>query len=53
MIGTFFLPILLPGVALQNGSPFLLTVEGESVIKNLVLISAGTVIAGMVEVGEG
>ncbi len=50
MIGTFLVLILLPDVAFQHGNPLLLTVEGEFVIKNLVLISAGMVIAGTVEV---
>ena len=53
MIGTFLVLILLPDVAFQDGNPLLLTVEGEFVVKNLVLISAGMVIAGTVEIGEG
>lgn len=50
MIGTFLVLVLLPDVAFQDGNPLLLTVEGEFVIKNLVLISAGMVIAATVEV---
>lgn len=50
MIGTFLVFVLQPEVAFQDGNPLLLTVEGEFVLKNLVLISAGMVIAGTVEV---
>ncbi len=50
MIGTFLVLLLLPDVAFQDANPLLLTVEGEFVIKNLILISAGMVIAGTVEV---
>jgi putative oxidoreductase len=50
MIGTFLVFLLQPEVAFQNGNPLLLTVEGEFVVKNLVLIAAGMVIAGTVEV---
>ena len=52
MIGTFLVFVLQPDVAFQDGNPLLLTVEGEFVVKNLVLISAGMVIAGTVDVGE-
>lgn len=50
MIGTFLVFVLQPEVAFQDGNPLLLTVEGEFVVKNLVLIAAGMVIAGTVEV---
>jgi uncharacterized membrane protein YkgB len=53
MIGTFLVFVLQPEVAFQDGSPLLLTVEGEFVLKNLVLIAAGMVIAGTVEVDKG
>ena len=49
MIGTFLVFVLQPDVAFQDGNPLLLTVEGEFVLKNLVLIAAGMVIAGTVE----
>jgi uncharacterized membrane protein YkgB len=49
MVGTFLVFILQPDVAFQDGNPLLLTVEGEFVAKNLVLIAAGMVIAGTVE----
>ena len=46
MAGTFFAVILSPAVFTLSGNPLLLTVEGEFVIKNIVLISAGLVIGG-------
>ena len=52
MIGTFLVFVLQPEVAFQDGNPLLLTVEGEFVVKNLVLIAAGMVIAGTVEVED-
>ncbi len=44
MAGTFLVLIVQPDVAFQNGNPLLLTVEGEFVVKNLVLLSAGLVV---------
>jgi uncharacterized membrane protein YkgB len=44
MLGTFLTFIVLPDVTFRNGNPFLLTVEGEFVVKNLVLISAALVV---------
>lgn len=52
MIGTFLVFVLQPEVAFQDGNPLLLTVEGEFVLKNLVLIAAGMVIAGTVEIED-
>jgi len=49
LAGTFLVLILRPDVAFQQGHPLLLTTEGEFVIKNLVLISAGLVVGGTVE----
>ncbi len=48
MAGTFMVLVLLPDIAFQDGNPFKLTVEGEFVIKNLVLLSAGLVVGSMV-----
>lgn len=48
MAGTFLVLVLQPDVAFQDGNPFLLTVEGEFVIKNLVLLSAGMVVGATV-----
>ncbi|MBA2427312.1 MAG: DoxX family membrane protein [Actinobacteria bacterium] len=44
MAGTFLVLVLQPDVAFQGGNPLLLTTEGEFVIKNLVLLSAGLVL---------
>lgn len=48
MAGTFLVLLVQPGVAFQDGNPLLLTVEGEFVIKNLVLLAAGMVIGSRV-----
>jgi uncharacterized membrane protein YkgB len=44
MIGTFLVLVLLPDVAFRDGNPLLLTVEGEFVVKNLVLLSGALVV---------
>ena len=48
MVGTFLVLVLLPEVSFQGGNPLLLTVEGEFVVKNLVLLSAGMVVGATV-----
>jgi uncharacterized membrane protein YkgB len=48
MAGTFLVLVTQPGDAFQSGNPLLLTVEGEFVIKNLVLIAAGLVIGSTI-----
>ena len=48
MVGTFLVLVLLPEVSFQDGNPLLLTVEGEFVVKNLVLLSAGMVVGATV-----
>jgi uncharacterized membrane protein YkgB len=48
MLGTFLVLVLLPEVSFQDGNVFKLTVEGEFVIKNLVLLSAGLVVGATV-----
>ena len=54
MIGTFLVLVLLPDVAFRDGNPLLLTVEGEFVIKNLVLASAALVIGSrLAPLGRG
>ncbi len=45
LAGTFLVLVLQPQVAFQHGNPLLLTTEGEFVVKNVVLISAGIVLA--------
>jgi putative oxidoreductase len=44
MVGTFLTFLVLPEVTFHDGNPLLLTVEGEFVVKNLVLISAAMVV---------
>jgi len=54
MAGTFMVLVLLPEVAFRDGNPLLLTVEGEFVVKNLVLLSAALVIGSrLAPLGEG
>lgn len=48
MLGTFLVLILLPEVSFEDGNILLLTVEGEFVVKNLVLLSAGMVVGATV-----
>ena len=48
MIGTFLVLAVLPEVSFDGGNPLLLTVEGEFVVKNLVLLSAGMVVGATV-----
>jgi uncharacterized membrane protein YkgB len=45
MAGTFLVLITLPDVAFEGGNPVVLTTVGEFVVKNLVLLSAGLVVA--------
>lgn len=45
MLGTFGVLVFLPDVAFQGGNPLLLTMEGEFVAKNLVLLAAAFVVA--------
>jgi putative oxidoreductase len=48
MAGTFLILVLEPGLSFQHGNPLLLTTMGEFVVKNLVLITAGLVVAGKI-----
>jgi uncharacterized membrane protein YkgB len=48
MLGTFLVFVVQPDVAFVDGNPLLLTTEGEFVVKNLVLLSAGLVIGATV-----
>jgi putative oxidoreductase len=43
--GTFLTVVMQPEVLFQHGNPFMLTMEGEFVAKNLVLMTAAVVIA--------
>ena len=49
MAGTFLVLVVQPEVAFIDGNPLKLTVEGEFVVKNLVLLSAGLVVGSTVE----
>jgi putative oxidoreductase len=53
MIGTFLTFLILPEVTFRDGNPLLLTVEGEFVVKNLVLISAALVVGTTVRWRDG
>jgi len=46
MLGTFVTMIVRPDLVFNGGNPLELTKNGEFIIKNLVLISAGLVILG-------
>jgi uncharacterized membrane protein YkgB len=48
LAGTFALLVLRPDQMFVDANPFLLTIEGEFLFKNLVLIAAGLVLGGMV-----
>lgn len=48
MVGTFLVFVVLPDVAFQGSNPLSLTVEGEFVVKNLVLLSAGLVVGSQI-----
>lgn len=48
MLGTFLVFLIQPEVAFEGSNPLLLTTEGEFVVKNLVLLSAGLVIGATV-----
>jgi uncharacterized membrane protein YkgB len=49
MVGTFLPLVILPGVVFQPGHfPYAPTMEGQYIIKNLVIISAALVIGGQV-----
>jgi uncharacterized membrane protein YphA (DoxX/SURF4 family) len=48
MLGTFLTVMIHPGRVFEDGNPFLLTVTGEFIVKNLVLIAAGIVIGSTV-----
>ena len=51
MGGTFLPLVVLPDVTFQS-FPFVLTIEGQYIIKNLVIISAGIVVGGTVRHGK-
>ncbi len=48
MLGTFLTVAIHPGRVFDDDNPLLLTIAGEFIVKNLVLISAGLVIGSTV-----
>jgi uncharacterized membrane protein YkgB len=44
MTGTFLPLIILPEVTFQNSNPFLPTLEGQYIIKNIIIITAALII---------
>jgi uncharacterized membrane protein YkgB len=48
MVGTLLILVLLPDVAFRERNPLLLTTQGEFVVKNLVLLTAGLVVGSTV-----
>jgi putative oxidoreductase len=46
LCGTFLTVLMQPEIMFQHGNPLMLTMEGEFVAKNLVLITAALVLAG-------
>lgn len=54
MVGTFLPLVMLPAVTFQEGAfPYGPTMEGQYIIKNLLIISAALVVGGTVRRGEG
>ncbi|HXM19164.1 MAG TPA: DoxX family membrane protein [Candidatus Tumulicola sp.] len=56
MAGTFVVLVLKPELSFQQGNPFALTMTGEFVVKNLVLLTAGFAVAAQIpktRPGEG
>ena len=46
MTGTFLPLVILPEVTFQNSNPFLPTLEGQYIIKNIIIITAALIIGG-------
>lgn len=46
MIGTFMPLVFLPDITFQNGNPLILTMEGQYIVKNVLIISAALVLGG-------
>ena len=54
MVGTFLPLVILPEITFQPGRfPYAPTMEGQYIIKNLLIISAALVIGGTVRRGHG
>lgn len=52
MVGTFLVFVLLPELTFQDGNPLQLTMEGEFVLKNLVLLAAAMVVGASIDSPE-
>jgi putative oxidoreductase len=52
LTGTFLSVLMQPDVVFQHGNPLMLTTEGEFVVKNIVFIAAGLVIAARYRLAE-
>ncbi len=53
MVGTFMPLVMLPDVTFQSGRvPYGLTLEGQYIVKNLLIISAAMVVGGTVRGGR-
>jgi putative oxidoreductase len=46
LVGTFLTFVTAPALVVTDGNPYLLTADGEFVVKNLVLITAALVLVG-------
>jgi uncharacterized membrane protein YkgB len=44
MTGTFLPLLILPEITFQNSNPFLPTLEGQYIIKNIIIITAALII---------
>lgn len=53
MLGTFLVLVLEPELSFRGGNPLRLTTLGEFVVKNLVLLTAGLVVAGSIPRSRG
>jgi len=53
MCGTFLTIVTRPDLLIEHGDPLLLSVNGEFLLKNLVLIAAGIAIVGSVPKARG
>lgn len=53
MCGTFLTIVTRPDLLFEHGNPLLLSVNGEFLLKNLVLIAAGLAIVGSVPKARG
>lgn len=52
MVGTFMPLVLLPDITFQNGNPLTPSLEGQYIIKNVMIISAALLLGGRYYVSE-